>query len=300
MRPRTCHTPGGVEITYRVFDDDEGTTRPTIVMSGGLGGTHLIWSALAKRLRVDFRIVIWDYPGLSTGAPASGAPPITVPDLALYLETILDASDTDRAILAGWSLGPQVSLELFRNRPGAVCALIFICGVAKNPFFDDTSQEPIAAALGLRSGFPDAVTWLTGRIEAIDRLKAMLERLEHPTRWAKRLGFVDPLVDELIFDAVIRDFVGIDPVIYREYIEATAHHDASDLLDSLDIPVLLFSGENDRIITSSRVEDLHRRIPGSEHLEARGATHFLPIEYPDLLALKISDFAARRVGWPPR
>lgn len=294
MKPITCTANNGVPITYRIFADDVASD--TIVLSGGLGGTHLVWSALAKRLRENFRLIVWDYPGLASGTTIPPSAPVDVPSLADYLHAVMNDARLDSAILGGWSLGPQVSLELFRSHPEMVRALIFICGAAANPFSDNNEEEPIAAALGIRSGFPDAVSWVAGRLDTIDRLRSMLSRLEHPTRWAKRLGFVDPLVDELIFDAVIRDFIGMDPVVYRRYVEAAAAHDASDLLGAIHLPVLLVSGQKDRLMTPRRMNELQMKIEGAEHLEARGATHFLPIEYPDLLALKIVDFVSRRVS----
>jgi len=292
MRPRTCTTEAGVELTFRVVDD--GKARRTVVLSGGLGGTHLVWAALVARLRTDFRVIMWDYPGLQGGGSLSPGVSVDIPSLASYQRAVLDALGIERACLVGWSLGPQVALEFERAYPGVADALVTICGVAGHPFVDDSEQEPIAASLGIRAAVPEAVGWLSRRLDSIERLRAMLGRLEHPTRWATRLGFVDPQVDELIFDAVIRDFLALDPATYSRYVMAAAEHDAGDVADTLATPLLVVAGERDRLVPASRVRMLAARAPGAEYLEVRGATHFLPLEYPDLLALSIADFLDRR------
>jgi len=292
MRPRTCTAPGGVQITYRLIG--EGSDQPTLVFAGGLGGTHLVWTALARALRDRYRIVIWDYPGLAAGRRLAADQACDIPDLAGYQEVVLDAVGAERACLLGWSLGTQVAVEFTRSRLDRCQALIAVCGTAAPPFVDDQEGEPIAAALGIRSAVPGAVEWISQRADRIDALRAMLRRLEHPTRWAKRLGLIDPLADELVFDAVIRDFIAIDPATYRRYMEAAATHDASDLLPGLDLPVLVVAGERDRLVLASMVEEMASEIAEAEFLEVRGATHFLPLEYADRLALEVDDFLRRR------
>ncbi len=268
---------------------EDGEAAQTLVLSGGLGGTHLIWSALARSLRNRYRLVIWEYPGLAAGKSIPRSVPVDVVSLAGYQNAVFQAANVDHATLVGWSLGPQVSLEFLRHNPDMVDALVFVCGVAGSPFVDH-DEEPIAVALGLRAAFPNAVTWLSKRLDSIEKLKAMLNRLEHPTRWAKRLGFVDPLVDELLFDAVIRDFIGMDPHVYRRYVHEAASHDAGDMLDTLAVPLLVVAGQKDMLIPPSRAREVSERVEGSSYMEARGGTHFLPLEYPDLLGLKIDEF----------
>jgi len=276
-------------VTYRVVADPGAGPR-TLVLAGGLGGSWLVWTRLIRALRPRLRIVVWDYPGLDDRAAVDRRWPVDVPTLAAHQAAVLDAAGAERAVLAGWSLGTQVAAEFVRGFPGRAEALISICGLDGHPFVDDADDEPIAAALGLRAAVPEAVGWLTERIDRIERLRAMLRRIERPTRWAKRLGLVDPLADDLLFDAVVADFISLDPEVYRRYVEAAANHDASAARPAMTLPVLAVAGERDRLVRPARVEEMARALPSAEYLEVRGATHFLPLEYPDLLALRIDEF----------
>ncbi|MCP4677764.1 MAG: alpha/beta hydrolase [Deltaproteobacteria bacterium] len=293
METRLCRT-AGVEVLYRIVED-AGVGSETIVCSGGLGGTHLIWSAVTRSLRNRYRLVIWDYPGLRAGETLPDHVEVDVPSLAGYLEAVLNATGTDRAVLVGWSLGVQVAMEFARLRADRLRGLITVCGLAGQPFIDESSGDPLHAALSIQKSMPEALEWLSERLERIDALRGMLRGIEHPTRWAKRFDLVDPHIDELVFDAVIRDFLALDPSLYNRYSQASAEHDAADILETLPFPVLAVAGERDRFIRSVRVQEMVASIPRCEYFEVRGATHYLPLEYGDLLALKIDEFIKKKI-----
>jgi 3-oxoadipate enol-lactonase len=295
---RTARIKGriGADITYRLFDD--GGAGETIVCNGGLGGTHLVWTGLTRCLRDRHRIVIWDYPGLASGESLPPHVPLDVAFLARSCEDVLDAVGAKQAVILGWSLGVQVAFELARLSPGRIRAIVAMCGTADSPFTDDPDGESIASALGLRGALPEAVGWVTGRAGLYDAVRSGLRLVDHPTRWAKRLDLIDPSADELTFDAAIRDFLALDPQTFLRYVEAAAAHDATEVLGRVAFPVLALSGERDRFVRSSRVRAMAGRIRGALFHEVRGATHYLPFEYAELVALAAGDFLAGRPGRP--
>ena len=256
----------------------------------------MVWVPLVKALRKRNRIMLWDYPGLLAGEQISKDFSVSVPSLANYQIELLDAVSIDQACLVGWSLGPQVAIEIARNNQHRISAIVALCGTASSSFSDMHSEDPIGAVLGLSSSIPTAVHWLSERIDRIDRLRSFLKNLDHPTRWAKRFGFVDPIVDDILFDAVIKDFIALDPITYSRYLHAAAKHDASSILPKLKIPTLVVAGERDNLISPSKMRTMANNLKGAEFFEVRGGTHFLPLEYPALLALKIDDFLQRRIS----
>jgi pimeloyl-ACP methyl ester carboxylesterase len=287
MRVEHCQA-AGIDMTYRVVDDVKGG--PTLVFLGGLGGTHLIWSGLVRLLRDRYRILIWDYPGLLAGEALSPDAQIDVPSLAGYLEEVLKKDGTDSVCRVGWSLGVQVGIEFAGVRSGGVAALVAVCGIAGKPFMEDAEDDPILSVISRGKSLPQALGWLSKRLERIDAMRDALYEIEKPTKWAKRLGLVDPRTDELVFDAVIRDFLKLDVAVYNRYAVASADHDASHVLGGLAFPVLAVAGERDRFIKPARIKKMADRIPRSEYFEIRGATHYLPLEYGDVLSLKIDEF----------
>jgi len=122
MKPKSCIVANDTEIVYRVINDNvEGVT---MIFSGGLGGTHLVWSALAKELRKKHKIIIWDYPGLPNGTLGEKESELDIPFLAKCHNTILKNENEKKACAVGWSLGPQIAFEAYRQTPESLCSIL--------------------------------------------------------------------------------------------------------------------------------------------------------------------------------
>jgi len=296
MQTKIFKTPD-FDLSYYYIKDTQSDA-VTVVCCGGLGGTHLVWSPFVRSLRDKYPILIWNYPGLAPGDDLDENVDVSVPALAGYLGELLRHENLDRVFLVGWSLGVQVAVEYATrgNGPkGALTGLAAICGVAGQPFAAKTYSDPFKAVFKVkRSSWPSALGWLSERLDRIDRLRSLLSGIDSPTRWAKRFGLVDPLIDELLFDAVVRDFLSVDVAVYNRYARAAAEHDATGELGNLSLPALVVSGERDKFALPERLKEMESLLPHGEYFEVRGATHYLPLEYGPLLALKIDDFMMRQ------
>ena len=65
------------------------------------------------------------------------------------------------------------------------------------------------------------------------------------------------------------------------------------------VPTLITSGTRDLLTPPSTARKMHERIAGSELFIVPRATHYIPIEFGDLLAARVDGFL-ERVGWPAR
>jgi len=291
----------GVDVNYRLIDDDG--LDETVVFLGGLGGTHLVWGGIARRLRGDFDIVIPDYPGLVAGASLPEDAEVSVEDLADYARHVIDHCDLGRYHVVGWSLGAAVGLELARRaedgrRPASITS---VCGGAIPPIRSALEEITGRATPPVTSVLPRAVfrppadwlTWIAERIERFETLRARLVSLQHPARIAARFGLVAPEIDELSFDAIVRDFVALDVPTYARYFTANLEHDARPAAGELDIPLLTVGGDKDRLVSHDLVRELAELAPNGRYFEVRGGTHYLPLEYPNVAAAAICDFLKR-------
>jgi len=63
--------------------------------------------------------------------------------------------------------------------------------------------------------------------------------------------------------------------------------------EKLDIPVLLMTGEHDRVFRiEADIAELEARIPKKSHLVYSDAGHLIPAERPEKFATEIMTFAA--------
>ena len=90
--------------------------------------------------------------------------------------------------------------------------------------------------------------------------------------------------------------VGDDDCVYMRTIRAMARHDAWPRLGGLAVPTLVVGGTRDLFLPVRQLRDLAAAIPGAELLVLDGATHYLPLEFPEVLDRRVRRFEAERTG----
>jgi pimeloyl-ACP methyl ester carboxylesterase len=295
MKPVLFTTDQGTSIQYRIFNR---TARGLpFVFAGGLAGSHLIWSALTKYLRVTNPVLIWDYPALPHGSvEGSIRKTLTVNYLARCQKAVMDHAEFASATLAGWSLGPHINAEFAALYPDSYSAIIALCGLPGASFATRqhrSDSSSTAQIFGTGTFSPRAAHWFSQKNDLLEKLKKQLNKSEHPTRWARRFGLVSPDIDELLCDAIIKEFIELSIFTYLQYLYAASTHNTRGLLAKSLKPVLVAAGDKDIFVNHLKVRRISARIADSEFLLIKGATHFAPLEYPQLLALQINDFLKR-------
>jgi pimeloyl-ACP methyl ester carboxylesterase len=203
--------------------------------------------------------------------------------------TVLTHVGFDRAVFVGWSMGVQVALELYARRPELVSHLVLINGTYGRPL------QSIALPLATRVA--PAVVRQAQRFRSMG--SALLKRATgwpETAVWLKRLGLVGETTDDELFQQLAMDFGSTNLEIYLDTLRRLEEHDASHILQSITVPTLVIVGDRD-IFTAPRVaERLARRIPDSELLLVRGGTHYLVLEHPELVNLRIEKFLREHAG----
>lgn len=281
---RRARSFDGTEIAYHATRGP--SSAPTVVLANGLGGTWLAWRGQMEYLADRYRFITWDYRGLFESARPS-------PDVdAAYaverhvrdLEAILAAERVERASLCGWSLGVQIALEAFRRAPARVRSLVLINGTYGRPL--DT-LAPLPAA---RVAIPPL-------LDALRRGHAVAARVTRRTigkpeavGWLKRLGVIGRTFDDALFAELSTAFARLDLETYFRTLKAAGEHDAERVLPSINVPTLVIAGDRDRMTPRELAQQMARRIPEAELLVVPGGTHYVPVEFPELVSLRIERF----------
>jgi pimeloyl-ACP methyl ester carboxylesterase len=77
-----------------------------------------------------------------------------------------------------------------------------------------------------------------------------------------------------------------------------ARHDAWPRLGEVRVPTLVVGGTRDLFLPQATLRATAAAIPDAELLVIEGASHYLPLEFPELLDRRIRRFEAERVGGP--
>jgi pimeloyl-ACP methyl ester carboxylesterase len=276
----TFRTPDGTDIAWH----DTGGDKPVIVLANGLGGPFSAWRYQVEFLRSRYRLVSWDYRGLYGSSRPQGEPPRL--DIAAHvgdLEQLLEVAGIQRAAFIGWSMGVQVILDFYERHRQQVSHLVLINGTFGKPF--DTLALPMAAKV-----VPVVLHQARRYHHHGSALLRRVTRWPETGLWLKRLGMIDDTLDEELFREMAGEFASLDLDIYFALLRSLGAHDAAHVLESIDVPTLVITGERDSFTPKHVAEQMARRIRGSEILVVRGATHYAAVEHPELVNLRIEKF----------
>ena len=271
--------PEGAELAFQ----QTGSGAP-VLLCNGLGGSWRAWTHQLRHFEGQYRFLSWDYRGLYGSSLPADPEKIRIEDHARDALAILDRAGVERASIWGWSMGVQVALELFRHAPERITNLVLLNGVSGRPW------DTVLDLSIFREAIPGVLKGL-GTVPGI--VGAITKRVMHwpeTIPWAKRVGLAAPTLDEEVFHALATSFDDIDMKTYVQLLERLGEHDASDVLNTIDVPTLLISGAKDRFTPRSVMERMSQVIPGAEMMVIPGGTHYVAAEYPERVNLRIEKF----------
>ena len=279
---RTTRSADGTPIAYRV--SALAPRARTLMLAGGLGASHLAWQPQIEYLADRFRIVTWDYRGLFA---RPGTSPILRYDLDAQLAdlcAVLDTAGVDRLVLMGWSGGVRLALEAAHLLGERVEALVLIGGNAGPTFrWLQRAGRLYRAHQRIRDRGATALplpAWLRRSRLARNIL----------ARWLEQLGLAGAAIAEGPFDQIIEAFLEVDLDAYVATLDALSTHEAYPLLGTLRMPALVLCGQDDPLMPAALAHEMARKIHSSEVMVVRGGRHYLGLEYPDLVNLRIERF----------
>lgn len=253
-----ARTSDGIDIAYTVFGDG-----PDLLVAPGFV-THLdlIWDlppfqgiqALGKR----FRVIVLDKRGTGLSDRSLGFG--SVEDRTEDVRAVLDAVESERAILYGISEGGPLSVYFAASQPGRVQALIlfgtFAC-FAGAPF--DAILASAAAEGLVVSSLPEFI--------------AELERV-----WGRGIAYQIFLSHPPDREAARRALARYErsactPQMCREIMEANFQIDVRHFLPVVSVPTLVMHCSGDPVVPVEHGRELARGIPGAEYVEIDGDFH---------------------------
>ncbi len=273
------HSP----IFYRVTGVADA---PPIVFCDGIGCDGYVWKYLEKELSLGRRVVHFHYRGHGRTPAPRDLRHVDIEDLADDLVGVMDAAlgpDTT-AVLAGHSMGVQVALEAYRRHPERVHGLVLLCGSYGTPLRTFKGKATLEQVLPY-------VKFLVNRIPGV--VTGFWKRLI-PTELAYQIATRFELNGELIrredFIPYLQHMANIDVRLFLEMLAAAGRHSARELLEHIDVPTLIVSGERDGFTPASLSAEMHERIKNSELFVVPGGSHTAPIERPAEVTERIAEF----------
>lgn len=242
--------------------EQRGAGGPALVFLHYWGGSSRTWQHVVDALSPDYRTVAIDQRGWGkSAAPDAG---YALSDLAGDVLAVVDSLALESYILVGHSMGGKAAQLVASRRPHGLRGLVL---VAPAP------PTPLALPLDARQGMVHAY-------DSRESIVATLQQVLAPD------GLSDGDLDTVIADSL----AGASPA-KAAWPLATSQEDITAVVPLIDVPVIVISGEHDRVDPPEVLRrEVLPRIPQATLVVLPGVGHLLPLEAPADLANVIKAF----------
>jgi 3-oxoadipate enol-lactonase len=259
-----------------------GSSGAPVLLVDGIGAKLSVWRRALRTLAQDHPIYNWDLRGLfESGLPVNDR--VDAAAQARDAIEVLDYFDVERAVLVTWSSGGRIALEIAHDYPERVAGLALVCAGYGRSLKRLLQLDPLA----LLPRIAGVAKYAGGFLLA--PLRGFVARPE-VAGLIRQSGMVAAPADTSALIELLQGLAESDPYLLLKSYEAISGDPASDLLSDIDSPTLIVSGEMDQFTSRDVIDEMYSQISGARLLTYEGATHFLPIEYPERLGADLEAF----------
>jgi pimeloyl-ACP methyl ester carboxylesterase len=245
-----------VSIAYQVVGDGPFDV---VAVLGFATHVELQWELDAfarffERLSSFSRLIIFDKRGTGLSDPVSEVP--TLEQRVDDLRAVMDAAESEQAVLFGVSEGGPMSVLFAATHPARVSALVLHGAMGRTTEAPDYPWASPAEAL--RESAVEFIAPYWGQ-EARGTVELFAPSLAD-----------DPQTVEL---AARLERSAASPAMVWKIFEMFLDVDVRDVLPTIHVPTLVVHRHGDRVVDRRAGQELARRIPGARYVEVPGIDH---------------------------
>jgi 3-oxoadipate enol-lactonase len=228
-------------------------------------------------------VITWDHRGLHE----SGPPNSERVDAGAQAEdavAVLDHFGIERAVMASWSNGARIAIEIADRYPDRIQTAAMISpafGYRLTALLRAQWASLLPTAAGVGKHF---ASWLEGPFRTLVSRPELAGLI-------RQSGMVGPTADISALVDLMRGIAACDLRVLLATFEAVVGDPSPELLSRIEQRNLLVIGERDQFTSRDSIEGLAEAM-SAELKIYEGATHYLPIEYPARLSDDLRSFFA--------
>jgi pimeloyl-ACP methyl ester carboxylesterase len=265
---------------------------PPIILTHGWGANSTEWDYLRKELSDEFRLIVWDLPGLGRSTRPNNRD-YSMENLSRHLEAVLALAGDQPAIPLGHSIGGMITLTFCRLFPKAlgdrVRAIALVQTTYTNPVRTTSMaglftalERPVIVPLLHLTIWLSPLIWLSNVMSYLNG-SAFLS--------TKSSGFAGTETwEELNF--VARFQLQASPAVMARGMLGMLRYEATAVLKDINVPALVVAGDKDSVCKPEASERMHRDIPGAQLTQLAPAKHMGLIEHHRRFAEIVKTFAS--------
>jgi pimeloyl-ACP methyl ester carboxylesterase len=270
--------------------------KPVIVLTHGWALDSTAWYYVRKELARDYRLVLWDLPGLGKSSqPSDGR--YSVDRLAEDLRAVIAETGDRPVTLVGHSIGGFMMLTLSRMHPE-----LFRDKVNGMVFMDTTHTWPLNTVMAggllkvLRWPVIEPLLLLTIVLSPLIRLMNLQSYLNGTSHIVNRITSLSRGVTRGQLDFGSRFNVKDTPSVIAKGLRAVLRWDETATPASIPVPVRVLAGDADRLTKPEAGIEISRLAPDADFVSISPAGHNGLLEEGRQYAAAIAQFVQRAVG----
>jgi len=256
---QSINTPAG-KLSFRVAGNG-----PNIVFLHGILGNSKAWAFQFAALSKHYRVISWDAPGYGASSPLAA-------DIDIYvqqLDQLVSQVATGPINLVGHSMGGTIASRYAVQYAQKVKNLVLSC---THPGYGAPASAPISEKLEKR----------------LQELAQIGREAYGKNRARDLLPFPD--VPQFVLDYAAQIASDTEIVGLRQATRMLQLADNRALLPQLSMPILLLTGEQDRVVQPGLTAELLALVPYRQHIEMPGLGHAPYFQAPDYYNGLLDDF----------
>ena len=259
----------------------------TAIFCDGIACDGFIWKYLWDEVAARMPVAHWHYRGHGRSGMPVDPSAITIEHHADDLNHVRDHLGDPPVVLFGHSMGVQVVLEAYRQRRDKVRAMVLVCGTYGR--ITDTFKGTNL----LTQVLPTLIDQV-GAAPSVAR--AIWSRI--PPELSYRIGMATGELDKSIRREDIMPYLQhmthMDLPMFLRMLRAAGEHDARDVLPEVACALLVVAGERDSFTPAYLAQEMADKVPNAELMVVPNGTHVAPLEYRELVHLRIDKFLRDR------
>lgn len=257
-----------------------------VLLCDGIGCDGFIWTYLLPELLKFANVIHPHMRGHGRSNPPTNLGHLRMSDFAHDLESVLvQLVQNDRPlVILGHSMGVQVALEFIKQYPDRCASAVLLCGSFEYPATSFHHDDNLARALPLlkrlsrSTSSPFGFIWKTALKLPLAYTVAKLTET-HPDR-----------TERSIFQPYLAHLADMNLNVFFRTLDFANQHSARTYLPDIQMPVLVVSGEDDRMTPPRLAGELAAILPNARYLGVTDGTHIAPVEFPNAMNPVILDF----------
>jgi pimeloyl-ACP methyl ester carboxylesterase len=290
------HRSGRIEVNnINVYYEIHGEGEPLLLIEG-LGYSSWMWFKQIPDFSKEYKVIVFDNRGVgNTDKPESE---YTIEMMADDAAGLLKALRLDSAHVLGVSMGGFIAQEMALKYPSIVKSLVLASTSSRgkdsvyggpNPFWDTFVE--LWGLIPLMLEFSGKGSNTAPVINSLDslgltpekRIRQGLSLAFTPQYFNTHTKEVDCIVSWRLKNLQ-------PPYAWKRQFMAGVRFDATDRVHRINVPTLVVTGSDDRVVIPEGSKRLAERIPNSRFITIEGTGHLLFIEKAEEFNRIVLDF----------